>query len=114
MVLLAVIAGLPSFIAAMTSAIVTIRNSRRIREVSNTVDAVQKATNGMKDELIKVTRSDAHQAGHSEGVADQKLATAENLLATAVLPPAKIPDSLVVDKVEVVADKVEVHPKPPL
>jgi hypothetical protein len=44
----------------------------------NAIQEIKTATDGMKTELVKVTRSDALQEGHSAGVADQKDAQRES------------------------------------
>lgn len=40
--------------------------------VKDQIEVVHKATNSMKDDLVALTRSDATQKGHTQGVADQK------------------------------------------
>lgn len=46
----------------------------KVAEVQANVLKIEKATNSMKDALVAVTRSDALQEGHAEGVKDQKAA----------------------------------------
>lgn len=54
-VLLALITAIPSTIAAVAAVIVGLRNGRK-------ADQVITATDGLKDELVRVNRSDAGQA----------------------------------------------------
>lgn len=59
-VLVALIASVPPTLAAFGAMVVGILNSRKIKEVHD-------ATNGMKDELVRVNRSDAQQIGEHAG-----------------------------------------------
>lgn len=65
MVLVAVISATPPTVVALANLVASLRNGRK-------VDQIKAATDGMKDELVKVTRSDALQEGHTAGVKEQK------------------------------------------
>ncbi len=54
-----------SAVSSTVAAVIGFANSRRIKEV-------HAATNGMKDQLVAATRSDAMQQGHTAGAADEK------------------------------------------
>lgn len=47
------------------------------RETQSIANEVKRATNGMKDQLVAVSRSDAMQMGVTQGIADQKATQAE-------------------------------------
>jgi glyceraldehyde-3-phosphate dehydrogenase/erythrose-4-phosphate dehydrogenase len=68
-VIVALITGMatavPLLAVQFVNLIVSLHNGRK-------VDDIKAATDGMKDALVKVTRSDALQEGHTAGVADQK------------------------------------------
>lgn len=70
LVIVALVAAIPPTMLALATLITSLRIGRKVEEVHH-------ATNGMKDALMKVTRSDALQEGHSAGVADEKAAAAE-------------------------------------
>ena len=63
--------ALPLLATQAVNLIVSLRNSRKITEI-------KKATDGMKDELVKVTRSNALKEGHAQGVIDEKTHAATN------------------------------------
>jgi hypothetical protein len=65
-VILAVIAGLPSTIAALGALYVSIVNGRK-------VDEVHRATNSMKDELVAVTSKEQRALGRLEGASEARL-----------------------------------------
>jgi hypothetical protein len=60
-IIVAAITALPATLLALATLIQSFRNAKKI-------DAVQVSTDGMKEELVKVTRSDALQEGHEAGV----------------------------------------------
>lgn len=76
-VLVAGIAALAPTLLALATLVQSLRNGRKVDETAKRLEEVHLATNGMKAELVKVTRSDALQEGHSAGVKDEKAAAAE-------------------------------------
>lgn len=64
-VLVALIAAVPPTVVSVVAVVVAMINTRKI-------EIIHKATNSMKDELVKVTQSDSFQKGHAAGVADEK------------------------------------------
>lgn len=58
-------------VASLVAAIVGLRNSRKI-------EVVRQATNGLKQELVAVTRAQALIEGHRDGRAAQKEEDAKN------------------------------------
>lgn len=73
-VLIAVIASVPPTLTAAGALVVALKTQDKVAVVADKVEVVHRATNSMKDALVKVTRSDALQEGHAQGVTDQKAA----------------------------------------
>lgn len=64
-VLIAGIASIAPTVVALATLVTSIQNGRKS-------DKIIKATDGLTESLVNVTRSDAMQAGHKEGVAQEK------------------------------------------
>lgn len=64
-IIAAAIGAVSQIVIALATLYTSIRNGRK-------ADQIKEATDGMKDELVKVTRSDALQEGHTAGVKDEK------------------------------------------
>lgn len=64
-VLVALIAATPPTILSAGSLITSLKTQDK-------VEVIHKATNSLTDRLVAVTRSDALQEGHADGVKDQK------------------------------------------
>lgn len=68
------ITSIATLLAALGGIVVSLRNSNhivqvagRLAQVDSKVDAVHTATDGLTTQLVAVTRSDAKQAGVTEG-----------------------------------------------
>jgi len=71
-VIVALIATVPPTITAAGALIVSLSTQAKVVDVQKTVEVVHKATNSLTDRLVAVTRSDALQEGHTEGVEAQR------------------------------------------
>jgi len=69
LVQVALIASIPPTIVALTGLIVSLRTERNL---TAKVKEVHDATNGMKEELVRVTGEAEHAKGVLEGAADEK------------------------------------------
>lgn len=74
-VMIAMIAGLPATVAAITGAYMTMNAQEhfdnKIGTVENKVEEIHKATNSMKDALVKVTGESERAKGVIEGAAQE-------------------------------------------
>jgi hypothetical protein len=86
-VIVAVIAGLPGALAAVGALIVTIRTGTKVAAVATQVNVVEKATNSMKDALVKSTGDEALARGIQQGKDTEKARHAERA-ELAVAPPS--------------------------
>lgn len=73
---IAVTNNLPGIISALGT-IVTVVLAFFIKK---DVEDVKLTTNGLKNELVTVTRSDAEQQGHTKGVKDEKQRVADKIV----------------------------------
>ena len=64
-IILALIAGIPPTLASLSALIISLRNGKK-------VDEVHKATNSMKDALVKAALIEGHAAGVAEEKARKK------------------------------------------
>jgi len=86
-IILALIAGLPGTLAALGALIVTIRTGTKVAAVATQVNTVEKATNSMKDALVKATGEEALARGIQQGKDAEKARHAERT-ELAVAPPS--------------------------
>lgn len=64
-VLIALIAAIPPTVASVAAVIISLNTNAK-------VEVVHKATNSLTEKLVSVTRTDALQEGHADGVKDEK------------------------------------------
>lgn len=76
-VIVALITTTPPTILSAASFITAWRGSTKVEAVAVQVEEVHKATNSMKDELVRATKSAALLKGHADGVKDEKVRSAE-------------------------------------
>lgn len=77
-VAVAIIVAVAPTVTSIGSCMVAVNTSAKVDSVEQKVEVVHKATNSLTDRLVTVTRSDALQEGHAEGVADEKARTLPN------------------------------------
>ena len=64
-------------LGVLITALVGAWNSLQLRKNSRLIEQVHVATNSMKDELVRVTRAEAHAAGRAEGLRETRTGDAE-------------------------------------
>lgn len=64
--------SIPGILAGVAAILSIFWNGRRISSVESKVEIVHKATNSMKDELVKVTGEAEHAKGKLEGAQEEK------------------------------------------
>lgn len=63
---IALIATIPPTVAALAGMVVSLFNRKKLTQQENDIRGVKEATNGMKDELVRVTEKEAHARGAFE------------------------------------------------
>jgi hypothetical protein len=69
--------SLPATIAAVGALLVGLRNSRHIDNQTTNIHKIEKATNSMKDALVRTTAEASKAVGIAEGIAKEKAAQHE-------------------------------------
>ena len=85
-VIVALIAGLPGTMAAVGALIVTIRTGTKVAAVATQVNVVEKATNSMKDALVKATGEEALARGIQQGKDAEKARQSDRTPAAVPTP----------------------------
>lgn len=67
---IALIVGAGPFVLSCVTAYLQLRHGAKVDQVAKDIKVVEAATNGMKAELVAVTRSDATQIERARGVAE--------------------------------------------
>jgi hypothetical protein len=96
-IILALIAGLPGTLAALGALIVTIRTGTKVAAVATQVNTVEKATNSMKDALVKATGEEALARGIQQGKDAEKARHLERTETAVVATPQSEAAKLIAD-----------------